>query len=78
MTGKGQGKRMQADSRRLKCTECQEEDNSTDLVGRLATSRVEAGGNTPSVVVIDDTVDGISGALGGHPQKARSGGNPEL
>jgi hypothetical protein len=47
------------------------------LVGGFTTSGVEARGNTPAVVVIDDTVNGISGALSGHPEEAGSRDNTD-
>ena len=43
------------------------------LVGGFATRGIEARSNTPAVVVINSGVDGISWALGGHPEEAGAG-----
>eukprot|EP00285_Hemiselmis_virescens_P015220 CAMPEP_0173386264 /NCGR_PEP_ID=MMETSP1356-20130122/8865_1 /TAXON_ID=77927 ORGANISM="Hemiselmis virescens, Strain PCC157" /NCGR_SAMPLE_ID=MMETSP1356 /ASSEMBLY_ACC=CAM_ASM_000847 /LENGTH=124 /DNA_ID=CAMNT_0014342439 /DNA_START=54 /DNA_END=429 /DNA_ORIENTATION=- len=48
------------------------------LVHGLAARGVKARGNPPPIVVIDDTVHGIGGALVGHPQELLAVGNREL
>lgn len=40
------------------------------LVHGLAPGGIEAGGGAPAVVVVDDAVDGVGGALVGHPEEA--------